>query len=119
MKKIISYIFIAVMMTSCFSGRRVGSVGGEVTGVGAVHYSEPTPYGMVLIDCGSMKEGPGSRDSTWGTLYPTRQDIYACRIYPVMAGTAANMEDRGETVSKEAEAKKSLMKALSGGLFFW
>jgi len=36
-----------------------------------------------------------------------------------MAGTAANMEDRGETVSKEAEAKKSLMKALSGGLFFW
>ncbi len=66
MKKIISYIFIAVMMTSCFSGRRVGSVGGEVTGVGAVHYSEPTPYGMVLIDCGSMKEGPGSRDSIWG-----------------------------------------------------
>ena len=34
---------------------------------------------------------------TWDTLYPTRQDIYACRIYPVMAGTAANMEDRGET----------------------
>ena len=37
-----------------------------MTGVGAVTYSEPTPYGMVLVECGSMKEGPAQRDSLWG-----------------------------------------------------
>ena len=66
MKKLIVCILTAVMMTSCFSGRRVNSMGGEVTGVGATSYSEPTPYGMVLIDCGSMKAGPGETDSIWG-----------------------------------------------------
>ena len=32
----------------------------------ATYYNEPTPYGMVLIECGSMKEGPAQRDSLWG-----------------------------------------------------
>ena len=67
MKKLFVYILTALTLTSCFSGRRsVNSQGGEVTGAGAISYSEPTPYGMVLIDCGSMKEGPGERDSIWG-----------------------------------------------------
>ena len=67
MKKLFVYILTALTLTSCFSGRRsVNRKGGEVTGAGAISYSEPTPYGMVLIDCGSMKEGPGERDSIWG-----------------------------------------------------
>lgn len=53
-------------MTSCFSSHKSTGMGGEVTGVGGVSYSEPTPYGMVLVDCGSMKEGPSERDSIWG-----------------------------------------------------
>lgn len=71
MKKLLFYILTVVLttslFTSCFSGRRsVSSAGGEVTGVSAVSFSEPTPYNMVLVDCGSMKEGPSQRDSLWG-----------------------------------------------------
>ncbi len=71
MKKTLLYLFTAVLMgslmTSCFSGRRsASSAGGEVTGVGASTFTEPTPYGMVLIDRGSMREGPAQRDSLWG-----------------------------------------------------
>ena len=71
MKKLVIYIFTAVfattLVTSCFSGRRSASAsGGEVTGVGAYTTTESTPYGMVLVDCGSMKEGPSDRDSLWG-----------------------------------------------------
>ncbi len=54
------------MMASCSSSRKSVGVGGEVTGVGAPTFSEPTPYGMVYVDCGSMKEGPSERDSLWG-----------------------------------------------------
>ena len=54
-------------MVSCGAVRGGGShAGGEVTGVGANSYSEPVPYGMVLVDVGSMREGPSQRDSVWG-----------------------------------------------------
>ena len=54
-----------VALSSCFSSKgRVGSTGGEVTGVGGVAWSEPTPYGMVLINRGSMQIGPQESDST-------------------------------------------------------
>ena len=70
MKKLVIYILTAVfastLVTSCFSGKRSASSGGEVTGIGAYTTTESTPYGMVLVDCGSMKEGPSSRDSLWG-----------------------------------------------------
>ena len=66
MKKLLLIIVIAIVTVSCGSIRRTGSSGGEVTGVGAVAFSESTPYGMVLIDCGSMREGPAQRDSVWG-----------------------------------------------------
>ena len=39
------------------------SNGGEVIGIGGAVFSEPTPYGMVLIDRGSMKVGPAANDS--------------------------------------------------------
>ncbi|MDE7443191.1 MAG: formylglycine-generating enzyme family protein, partial [Muribaculaceae bacterium] len=47
---------------SCATGPRSAS-GGEVTGVSGMSWSEPTPYGMVLVDRGSMKMGPAKDDS--------------------------------------------------------
>lgn len=65
MKKLFIYILMIVALSSCFSSKgRVGSTGGEVTGVGGVAWSEPTPYGMVLINRGSMQIGPQESDST-------------------------------------------------------
>ena len=55
----------AVSLTSCF-GARSSSAGGEVTGVGGSAWAEPTPYGMVLIDRGSIAMGPSADDSIWG-----------------------------------------------------
>ena len=71
MKKVLliclSTFVFALMLNSCFSGKRsISAYGGEVTGVGGSVFVEPTPYGMVLIDCGSMKEGPSQTDSLWG-----------------------------------------------------
>lgn len=49
---------------SCASGAR-SSAGGEVTGVGGTSWVEPTPYGMVLVDRGSMKVGPQNAVAAW------------------------------------------------------
>ena len=53
------------MLSSCF-GARSSSAGGEVTGVGGSYWSEPTPYGMVLIDRGTIAMGPSKDDSVKG-----------------------------------------------------
>ena len=53
----------AAALASCASGTR--SAGGEVTGVGGTSWAEPTPYGMVLVDRGSMKVGVAQADSIW------------------------------------------------------
>ncbi|MDE6286074.1 MAG: formylglycine-generating enzyme family protein, partial [Muribaculaceae bacterium] len=50
---------------SCASGAHGGSSGGEVTGVGGTAWAEPTPYGMVLVDRGSVQMGPQKDDSAW------------------------------------------------------
>ncbi len=50
--------------SSCASGSH-SSMGGEVTGVGGIVWSEPTPYGMVLVSRGSMEMGPQKADSAW------------------------------------------------------
>ena len=51
------------ILTSCFGARSSSAAGGEVTGVGGYAWAEPTPYGMVLIDRGSIAMGPGKDDS--------------------------------------------------------
>ena len=68
MKKIAIYIATGLLATSCaFSSKSsMGSDGGEVTGIHGTAYGEPTPYGMVLVDRGSMKTGPAENDSVWG-----------------------------------------------------
>lgn len=54
-------------MVSCGTTRsQRTSVGGEVTGVSGIAWTEPTPYGMILIDRGSIKMGPAEADSVWG-----------------------------------------------------
>ncbi|MDE7153036.1 MAG: SUMF1/EgtB/PvdO family nonheme iron enzyme [Muribaculaceae bacterium] len=55
---------LGLAAVSCASGGH-SSAGGEVTGVGASSWSEPTPYGMVLVSRGSMQTGPQKADSVW------------------------------------------------------
>ncbi|MBQ8773349.1 MAG: SUMF1/EgtB/PvdO family nonheme iron enzyme [Muribaculaceae bacterium] len=68
MKKLLIYLSLAIItattVVSCATGSR-SSAGGEVVGVGGTSWTEPTPYGMVLIDRGSMKVGPAKDDSLW------------------------------------------------------
>ena len=67
MKKISIYLLpfvVALLVSSCMAGSQ-SSAGGEVTGVGGTSWAEPTPYGMVLVDRGSMELGPQKDDSAW------------------------------------------------------
>ena len=68
MKKILYTLFAATLLTvtavGCATGSR-NSMGGEVTGVGGLSWAEPTPYGMVLVDRGSVNMGPAKDDSLW------------------------------------------------------
>lgn len=67
----LAWMFVAVLavgtllLSSCAGARR-GGFGGEVTGVGGSSFAEPTPYGMVLIDRGSIAMGPSADDSVSG-----------------------------------------------------
>ena len=61
----------AALLSSCFASRS-SSAGGEVTGVGGSAMSEPTPYGMVLIDRGNIAMGPVKNDSAMGIVADPR-----------------------------------------------
>ena len=61
----------ALTMAGCAASGR-NSVGGELTGIGSSTWSEPTPYGMVLIDRGSIVAGHQEADSIWGTRADAR-----------------------------------------------
>ena len=56
---------LLVALSSCAGARRSGA-GGEVTGVGGASFAEPVPYGMVLIDRGTIAMGPAADDSVAG-----------------------------------------------------
>lgn len=74
MKKLTAYIITILtfsLMAACAAGPRTAS-GGEVTGVGGSSWTEPTPYGMVLVSRGSMKVGPQESDSLWGVRADAR-----------------------------------------------
>ena len=43
------------------------AIGGELTGIGGASVNEPAPYGMVLVERGSIKLGDEEKDSLWGT----------------------------------------------------
>ena len=76
MKKawIILSLLVTVLLTSCMGGgRNAMAAGGELTGISGTTLSEPAPYGMVLIERGSLKVGADEPDSLWGTVIPAKE----------------------------------------------
>ena len=70
-KHLLIACFITAAITSCaVSGNSTS--GGEVTGVGSSSWTEPTPYGMVLVERGSIKAGPAEADSAWNLRADSR-----------------------------------------------
>ncbi len=65
MKNFFLIITILFAITSC-AGPVGGSSGGELTGVRGRTWSEPSPYGMVLVKRGSIAMGTSQKDTVWG-----------------------------------------------------
>lgn len=61
------------MLYSCMGGAGATGAGGELTGVAMMAWNEPSPYGMVLIDRGSIKIGTSDVDSLWGLNVPSKE----------------------------------------------
>ena len=73
MEKLLIFIcFWRVQQTTCGAPVGESSSGGELTGISAVAWDEPAPYGMVLIKRGSVKVGPSETDSLWGKSVPSK-----------------------------------------------
>jgi len=73
MRKLIGLCTIAaLLLTSCFGSKLASAGGGEVTGTGGKAFTEPTPYGMVLVKRGHLKMGIEKQDSLWGKKTPLR-----------------------------------------------
>lgn len=66
MKKLFFIAALAALITSC-APTSSGGNGGELVGVRAMAWGEPTPYGMVLVERGSFTVGSSEEDSIWGT----------------------------------------------------
>jgi len=66
MKNLIIIALSIILFVSC--GRSFSGDGGELTGVSAPSWSEPNPYGMVLIKRGAFEMGPAKNDSLWGNF---------------------------------------------------
>lgn len=61
-------IILTALLTSCGKSLKSGSVGGEVVGEKSSSWAEPTPYGMRLIERGSLAMGPAESDSLWNII---------------------------------------------------
>jgi len=64
--KNLNILALIVLFASC--GRSFSGDGGELTGVSAPSWSEPSPHGMVLIKRGSFLMGPAENDTLWGNF---------------------------------------------------
>ncbi len=62
----------ALVLSSCFGGRQASASGGEVIGTGGRAFTEPTPYGMVLIKRGHLQMGLENGDTLWGRETPQK-----------------------------------------------
>lgn len=62
------------LLSSCFGGKMTSYMsGGEVTGISTGRgFTEPTPYGMVMVNRGSLKMGIDKNDSLWGNVAPVK-----------------------------------------------
>ncbi len=74
MRKIVGMpvLLTLLILASCMGPRRNTSMGGEVTGISGTAINEPTPYGMVLVERGSIKIGQEEADSLWGITTPVK-----------------------------------------------
>lgn len=78
MKKttILFYLAATVFFTGCMSSKHGSSSGGggEVTGVGGGKaFSEPAPYGMIMVKRGFLKMGIEKQDTLWGKETPVKE----------------------------------------------
>ena len=73
-RKVLPFYLFAFLLflTSCFGSKLMSASGGEVTGTSGKAFSEPTPYGMVLVKRGHLKMGIEKQDSLWGKKTPLR-----------------------------------------------
>jgi len=69
---IFSFSAFLIFLTSCFGGKETMASGGELTGASGRAFTEPTPYGMVLIKRGHLRMGLETSDSLWGRETPVR-----------------------------------------------
>ena len=60
------------LLSSCFGSKTASQDGGELTGASGKGFSEPAPYGMVLVKRGHLRMGLETADSLWGKQTPTR-----------------------------------------------
>lgn len=67
-------VAFSVALTGCFGSKSAisGGRGGEVVGVGARSFAEPTPYGMTKVERGSLHMGLDRQDSLWGMKTPVK-----------------------------------------------
>ena len=70
--KIGIFAVATLLLSSCFGSKMTSASGGEVTGTGGRAFTEPTPYGMVLVKRGHLKMGIEQQDSLWGKKTPLR-----------------------------------------------
>ena len=59
-------------MSSCFGSKVSSGAGGELTGSGGRAFSEPAPFGMILVKRGHLRMGIDQQDSLWGKQTPVR-----------------------------------------------
>ena len=70
----LSCLTVLAMFSSCMGSKMTqSSQGGEVTGYGSGRgFQEPTPYGMVMVNRGSLNMGQTKNDSLWGKTTPSK-----------------------------------------------
>ena len=72
--RILALIGLMACLTGCMgSSTTANAVGGELIGVRGTTISEPTPYGMVAVNKGSLKVGLAENDTLWGAGFPARE----------------------------------------------
>ena len=66
---------LTALLGSCMGSKLTGSArGGEVTGYGTGRgFTEPTPYGMVMVNRGFLNMGQTKNDSLWGKSTPSKE----------------------------------------------
>lgn len=66
---------LTALLGSCMGSKLTGSAqGGEVTGYGTGRgFTEPTPYGMVMVNRGFLNMGQTKNDTLWGKSTPSKE----------------------------------------------